>query len=251
MDNTKTCLVIDARKLANLQLDGPALRIRLHTKSNQLFPLRRLARIHILGPLANGLDALVHCAENQIPVAFFSAAGKLRCQLYYPVYKHTQLSHWLDYVEFDPEISEQYSQWLQNQMLHTLAQLRCNTGAHPQRKVLLEQRLRDLCNRTIGHKRLQEAEQWLNGMLVNHLSHLLADHGLANNSRNKRKLLEDLLPICELWLLYHLTEFVVSKKKLTFNAQGMSDFYHSQSPAIDYTVKRMLVQLMGIFEAIV
>ncbi len=88
MTEAKTCLVIDAEKTSHIMLDGPALKITMHLQSARLFPLRRIARIHVIGSVENSFETMVSCAERQIPVAFFTKQGKLRCQLYYPVFEN-------------------------------------------------------------------------------------------------------------------------------------------------------------------
>jgi hypothetical protein len=89
-------------------------------------------------------------------------------------------------------------------------------------------------------------------MLTVHISQMIVQQGLANQSRSKRKLLEDLLPICELWLLYLLVVAIVEQKKPpAVNAHGMSRFYQQHADSIEYTVQRMLAQLVNRLEAIV
>lgn len=81
-DVALTSLVIDSRKLARMGMDGPALKVTMRGRSAILFPLRRLCRIHILGTPESGMDALLFCAEQRVPVAFFHFNGRLRCRLH-------------------------------------------------------------------------------------------------------------------------------------------------------------------------
>jgi hypothetical protein len=243
-------LVIDTRKLDQLSLDGPALRIRMRLKSAMLFPLRRLSRIHIIGAISNGLDALLHCAEQQIPVAFFTVSGRLRCQLYYPVYENTLLSHWIEHVDFDVQAKQVYDDWLQNQMLHELSRIGANQGAREQRYQLVCETLRHLCRKKLGGREFQAAKAWLDGMMNVHLSQLIVDFGLAHQSRGKRRLLADTSPVAELWLMYFLAT-AVQRSKMRITPQSMTELYQQHSAHIEYTTRKMLTQLASRLESIV
>jgi len=249
-DIAPTSLVIDARKLDQLTLDGPALRVRMRLKSAMLFPLRRLSRIHVIGAISEGLDALLHCAEQQIPVAFFTVNGRLRCQLYYPMYENSLLSHWIEHVDFDIQAREVYDDWLQHQMLHELARIGANQGAREQRHQLVKETLRHLCKEKLGSHEFQSAQAWLEGMMIVQLSQLIVDFGLANQSRGKRRLLADISPVGELWLLYFLA-LAVQRSKVTVNSKTMTELYHQNSSQIDYTVRKMLTQLASRLESII
>jgi hypothetical protein len=250
VDITKTCLVLDARKLERLRMDGPALRVTMREQSSLLFPLRRLDRIHIIGNLHEGLDALVTCAERQIPIAFFSATGKLRCQLYYPVVEHTQLSHWLEHIEFDVEASEQYSEWLNNQQAYFLSTLTPVASHQRMRLQCLQETIHHLGRKVLGERQYHLAQEWLEGICITQLSQLIVNHGFANNSRGKQRLMDDLLPLFCLWLGYQLAT-QLERDSMAINGKTMSGFYQSQSDALAYMGRRMLAQLASRLEAII
>lgn len=250
MELAKTCLVIDSRKAEKVSLDGPALRIRMQAQSARLFPLRRLSRIHILGELGSGFDALVHCAEHQIPVAFFTVSGKLRCQLYFPVFENSILSHWLEHVEFDIAAQQHYEEWLLHQSLHLLSLMGCTQGARELRIQLTAEKLNHICKKQLGDKHYQLAMEWLSGMLNVHFSQIIVNHGLSNQSRGKRKLMEDLIPLYTLWLRYLLADRVL-RKQFTINGYTMSNFYQEKADLLEYTARRMLTQLSTRLESII
>ena len=251
MDQPKTCLVIDSRKLESMKMDGPALRVRLHAQSSRLFPLRRLSRIHIVGSPVNGLEALVHCAERQVPVAFFSVHGKLRCQLYFPVCESDILGHWLDHVDFDPQAKAIYEDWLHHQALHVISLIGGQGGSHQTRKQLIEERLRAICNKQLGEQKFRDAVDWLDGMLTAHLSQVIVQHGLSDQGRSKRRLMEDITPLGRLWLLYFLAEKSGTCKNFSVNAHSISSLYQQSSERIEYTVRSMLARLASRLESII
>jgi hypothetical protein len=250
MEMAATCLVIDARKLDSLSIDGPALKVRMRMQSIRLFPLRRLSRIHVIGTLRDGLDSLLHCAEHQVPVAFFTYAGKLRCQMYFSVVENSIISHWLEHVDFDVEAQQIYEDWLQHQTLHLMSQLGYSEGARETRFKRLSEKLRNICNNKMGHRDFGDAMDWLIGIFTVHLSQLIVDHGLSNQSSGKRRLLKDISPVCEIWLIYFLA-MAASKRKIKVSAQSMSDLYQQHADDIEYTARRMLSQLATRLESIV
>src|SRR5690606_9576493 len=140
-----TSLVIDARKVDKICLDGPALKVVMISRSPVLFPLRRLLRIHVIGTLGTGVDALLHCAERQIPVAFFHPNGRLRCRLLSPAQDCGLVEHWFEHVEFDSAIRQVYEEWLLHQELHLLSKLGFNAGACERRGQLVYEALRGAC----------------------------------------------------------------------------------------------------------
>lgn len=251
MNNATTCLVIDARHLDALVIDGPALKVTMKSQSSRLFPLRRLSRVHVIGPATSGLDALLHCAERQVPVAFFTVKGKLRCQLYFPVLANTLLSHWFEHVEFDCDIKQLYELWLEGQTRHVLAQLSVARGCPQSGCKHLEQQLRQFGRKSLGAARWDSATDWLAGMLVVQLSQIVVEYGLANQSRGKRKLLDDIVPVFSLWLTARFASNTASYQRRAIDGISMSVFYQEQSQSIDYMIRRMLIQLITRLESIV
>jgi hypothetical protein len=222
----------------------------MQLQSARLFPLRRLSRIHVVGAVENGFEAFIHCAEQQIPVAFFSVRGKLRCQLYYPVFTNGIISHWLEHVEFDEQAKYEYSEWLANQKLYLLACMGYRKGSSEQRMQLMQETLNHFCKKIIGAVKFELALDWLSGIMAVHMSQVIVEQGVANQSRAKRKLMDDLSPLCELWL-----KFMLSKKlesgKIFVSAYSMSTLYQEQVEFIEYTLRRMITQLASRLESII
>lgn len=244
----KSCLILAASQLHTLELDGPALKVVMAHQSHRLFPLRRIARIHIMGELDVGMNALLHCAEQQIPVAFFTRNGKLRCQLYYPVYENGVLAHWLEHIEFDEHARQLYADWLEMQRLHIFAKL----NIHPQRLQQTQEHIRSILKRHWSQAQRDEAQAWLEGLLISHLSQLIVENGLGNQCSQKRRLLDDLQPVCQMWLHHQLAKTLLQRKHtMPVSVQTMVAFYQTQADDIEYVVRRMLVQLLTRLESII
>src|SRR5690625_8011083 len=82
----------------------------------------------------------------------------------------------------------------------------CTHGARELRLKLVDERLNHLCKQKLGERKFQLAMEWLNGIMTVHLSQIIVNQGLANQSRGKRQLMSDVMPLYELWLRYHLAQ---------------------------------------------
>lgn len=248
----KTSLMIDARKNCILRIDGPALWIQVEHKSPILFPLRRISRIHVVGLVKQGFDALIHCAEQEIPVAFFNGHGKLRCQLYSPNVNDNILAHWLETIEFDPAAKEVYQHWLENQRLHLLSTMGYRRVNSEDRHHVIEQLLRAKANILLDKKQhTKEAITWLEGLLSSHLTETISRHSLGKPNGASHKLLKDLLPIFTIALLHAFVERLEQHNSIPSNSYGMSKFFHRYSEMADYHINRMLTQLEHSLENLI
>lgn len=243
-----TSLVISSSKLETLCMDGPALKVTMQNKSPLLFPLRRLSRIHIVGSPDCGMNTLLHCAEQSVPVAFFHGNGRLRCCLLRPNQGSSTLEHWLEQVEFDNDARNLYRDWHLNQMLHELGKLGFTIGANSHRHKMASETLRGTCNKLIGKDELISAQDWLEGLLQCHLEQLLDSAGMTRNTNAKFRLLEDIKQICELPLLHGLASQLLKASEFIVSANSMTALYQQKANDIEFSVKRMLAQLLSTLE---
>lgn len=252
MSVSKSCLVLEASKLDCLKIDGPSLSVSLLGQARRLFPFKRLSRIHIIGTTQNiNLEPFVLCAEQQIPVAFFSNKGRLRCQLYYPVFEESFLAHWLDKLEYDAVVGAYYKEWLECQTLHLVSLMGKSHGTCVARMKMVQERCHESFNRVFGGAYIQTTEEWLSGFVVVHFSQILVDFGLNTQNRFHRKIENDLMPIVMLWLKYQFFIYQQNKKIRTINGRTMSEFFMEVSGDLSYELNRMLFQLNGRLESII
>jgi len=243
-------LVIDARNLDRLGLDGPALKVVMRGKSPILFPLRRLCRVHLIGMPNQGMEALMHCAEQNIPVAFFRLNGQIRCTLQKPQLERAQLDHWFEHVEFDPEVQQLYNDWRQHQALHALAQLGFNRGDGAVRQQLVYEALRGVCRSRLGKDMFGTALEWLDGLMTFHLLQVVEQFGFTH-PRAKQLLLQDIKPIADLGLLYAFTRHVQASATFRVTPRSMTVFYQDNAQVLEYGFRRMLSQLTMRLEAVI
>lgn len=250
MSESLMSVTIDSRKLKRMDMDGPALRVIMQSRSPVLFPLRRLARIYVLGVPQHGLESLVFCAEQRIPVAFFNFNGRLRCRLSFVQEVPAGIDHWLEHIAFDQHIKNAYREWLLNQGLNVLSQLGVTQGAREARVRLFSDALRGYCRRTLGEQALKDAYEWIDGLLLVHLEQVITNFG-CTHTRARQMLTDDLKPICEILLIHCLAERIHQNSGFRVDAKSMMDVYHRQSEHIEYTVRRMLIQLQIRLESII
>ncbi len=249
-DVALTSLVIDSRKLHYMGMDGPALKIVMRGRSSVLFPLRRLCRIHILGIPGCGIEALLFCAERQVPVAFFDFNGRLRCRLNPPGGTPSLIDHWFEHVEFDPQISQLYDDWVLHQKLHAISRLGVVGGACEARRKLLYEALRGFCRKQLGKDQFKLALEWLEGLLNFHLEQLIEEYGFIQQ-RGRLKLLSDIKPICYMQLLYAFAGRLQQCASFSVNARNMASFYEQHSAELEFSSRRMLTQLVSRLEMVV
>jgi len=74
-------LYLHAREPLRVTLEPPALCIKSGDQSDRLYPLRRIERIQVSGPVQWHTDALLACADTGISVHFIDRRGETRGRL--------------------------------------------------------------------------------------------------------------------------------------------------------------------------
>ena len=115
----RRCLFVEASQLADVRMDGPALRLRAHGRSLQWFPLRRISRVLCLEVPERSMAVWIDVAAQGIPVLFVRPNGKVLAQLVFPGAEPTDLNHWMGAVLADTEVSQAYDEWLDNWLRHS------------------------------------------------------------------------------------------------------------------------------------
>lgn len=64
-----------------VRLDGPALRVCVPGEADRLFPLRRLSRVLVSGPVEWQTDAILACAGQGVPLVFLDREGGCRARV--------------------------------------------------------------------------------------------------------------------------------------------------------------------------
>lgn len=116
--------------------------------------------------------------------------------------------------------------------------------------IAVEEKVHHASKKVLGERQFNLAQDWLEGIAITQLSQLIVNHGFANNSRGKQKLMDDLLPLFRLWLGYQLA-LQLERGAMAINGKTMSGFYQAQAETLAYMGRRMLAQLASRLEAII
>ena len=83
-EGSRKPLYLQGRNGLEVELDGPALRVRQPERAAVFYPLARLARVLSKGGVRWSCDALLACAEAGVPVTFLDGDGGVRGYLFGP-----------------------------------------------------------------------------------------------------------------------------------------------------------------------
>lgn len=249
----KTRLMIDANKVERLFVDGPSLVIGLHATALTRLPLRRLRSVTVVGLLHHGLEALLHCAEQQIPVLFCDSRGTVKTQIL--PYQHAQFDwdDWLESLGFDPIFHMAYRQWLENQQRHLRSLIQRDLDdqfdeSKPWRVAMLESCLNHRLKQVLlGQQQRDEARDWLEGLMRVHLNELLSQQGLKPHHLGAERILNDFATDLERLARHRQVQWL-QQHSCPINAKWMSICYQSMADDLEQHILRICLQLRVLIE---
>lgn len=190
---------IQAAKLVQFYIDGPALRIRREGEATRWFPLRRIRQICITGQLEVSLETLFKLAEVRIPVTLFTASGRLRCQLLHPQSQLADLTQLLEESKHDIALKDIQEQWYENSRLQAYAYVGVGKGCVKLAHKDFVQKQGEKLNRYLLKITHQKAAEWMQGISQTGITRLLDKKGLplhgTERSQLHKKLSEIAWPI--------------------------------------------------------
>lgn len=244
--SSKICLHIDAQKLRKLHIDGPALAVVMVEKSEQLFPLRKLSRIHFTGTPKQGIEALVFCAQKHIPTTFFDGHGKIKALLYLPAESGTVLAHWLEMRHTDPAIAVIYDQWLENLSLHwqvdDAESERCKSR---QDELIKSIKLLNL------HEQWCAGKSWLDGIMRAQLMQCIDKFGLPAHTNEHRELLDDIGRLMQKMLKHEYNHWLMGQRSRVLSGAHLANFYQEFSEIVQCRTEVALSALQSAIAKIV
>ena len=250
VEQASVSLVIDTRQLDRICIDGPALRVKMRHKSSQWFPLRRLSRLHFIGINQVQLSLVLLCAEQNIPVAFFKHNGQLRSKMMPPRGERALIDHWFEHLQFDDEFRVIYRDWKQFQQQHLLASLAIDAQHGGVKIKVINDSLRRFCQRRLGKQHYQVAKDWLIGLLGFQVQQVIQRFGIYQPMACET-LTNDLVNICEPWLLQQFATKLGCSRKFEVTPKYMSGFYQLITDRLENQLERMLFQLVNSLEAVI
>lgn len=109
--NSRRPLYLNASTPLWVGLYPPALSIKTESTAQRLYPLRRIDRILITGPVEWETRALLACAEYNIPIVFTNSEGKVLCRMVGAVQARPTLPDLLPRLFNRPDWETRYRQW--------------------------------------------------------------------------------------------------------------------------------------------
>jgi len=216
-------------------------------------PLRRLRSVVVVGTLADGFSALLHCAEKQIPVLFCDGHGKIKTQILPYQKADFAWDDWLESLGFDAAFSDAYRVWLDNQQRHLRSLIQRDVDPefdeqHPWRVAMLECTLNHRLRSQLSSKLEQEAARdWLEGLLKVHLNEALAAHGLRPHQIGSERFLADFW-VDLLRLARHRQIQWLRQHRCPINAKWMTQCYQAMNDEFDQHIARICLQLRTLIE---
>ncbi|PXF28687.1 hypothetical protein WH50_24980 [Pokkaliibacter plantistimulans] len=175
MTDRSISLMLDARKVDTWRVDGPAIRLKLKGEPWRWLPLRRLARVFVVGELTASCAPLLACSDTAIPVAFYSGRGKLRAMLMPSATQETTLAALLERLGWDQQLQAIYADWDAHQAAHWYADLLGEA-----RPVFRQKQLINRIGSVLGKFDLQQFCSWLEGFFEAHLREVLQKFGILH-----------------------------------------------------------------------
>ncbi len=184
-------LAADARPLyiapgaeTHVCLDGPALCVQRGEQAEQLFPLRRLSRIHCTEAARWSTEALLACARQGIGVLFVDEVGEVVARLLgHPGGVDDLAGRLLDFLLL-PQALGRYEHWRlsSEQRVARWAGARLNVPHGEWEPAACRAHLRARAVRYVGEREEGRCRQWLRGIAHGWMQSHLQDLGLGANT---------------------------------------------------------------------
>ncbi len=179
-------LYLDGRQPLRILRDGPALRVRASASADRLFPLYRLRRVVVSGRVEWCTDALLACADANIPISFLASEGRLRARLLAPAARSLVIA-FDDALEMMLDTSDGrqgYLDWVSGcahqarlQLVHS-----ADRGLWPTQPAVMRRMLFARASHYVRAPDLRRFDRRLNALLNAHLSQLLGSSGVVFDS---------------------------------------------------------------------
>jgi hypothetical protein len=162
-------------------LDGPALCIQRGERAPQLFPLRRLSRIHCADDTHWSTEALLACAKLGIAILFVDDTGTVVARLLGRPGSHDHLSHRLEDFLLLPQAMGMYQHWRQTYERRVAWWTGARLDLAPSEREPSRCRacLQALAAHYAGDAQEVRTRQWLRGIALGWMQAHLQDLGLG------------------------------------------------------------------------
>lgn len=250
-------LYLQGRQGAHVRLDGPALDVRMPQRAPTLFPLLRVSRVVVSGPVQWSTEALLACAERGITVTFLDRNGGVRAYLFGESGTRESLFHRLCDLLDRADWAERYGDWKRGMASHArralCRQLRLDSARLPPERLLatLDELERAYAPAQLCHWLQRRLRGWLAGLVAEVLAEAGLDAARQRTFGDRLHLTDDLvellawdlrLPVLELLLDVHRrradTVALIDEARLLRLVEGRSE-------RLRRLLRRLLARLHG------
>ncbi|NEX22433.1 hypothetical protein G3480_19335 [Thiorhodococcus mannitoliphagus] len=165
-------------------LDGPALRVSKLEHADQLFPLRRIGRIHTNRRVDWEMKALLACADQGIPVIFMDDEGQVMARLLGRPGERDELRNRLIAFLLRPESLGMLQHWMQTSR-HRAARWaagKLRLGTQMADVASIRERINQQTQSFAGEDAARQTRQWLRGLAYTWMEEHLRDLGLGRTT---------------------------------------------------------------------
>ncbi len=200
-------LYLLGREQTDVVLDGPALRVSRNGHADARVPLRRLARVIVSGRVNWATNALLACADHDVPVVFLRRSGTVRARWLGICSRRDGwfYRNW-SYLIDRPDWRQQYGQWRRSALQRATALSVRRMGLTIRREPEeLEHDFNEFARFSVGDDRWAAISKRLDGLAEAHAVAGLASYGLQWKTAEMQKLAGDLrrMIVCGLFPELH------------------------------------------------
>jgi hypothetical protein len=238
--NQRRPLFIKGRRLEILRFREPALELKLINQSIQLFPLRRLSQVCLIGQVECNISVLFTVAARGIPVHLFTGKGKAMSKLLPAMQNQDVLEDTLETALVQPQMMKHIELMVANFVLHSASIIpgRNNVGLSYHNFIHSMAALSAKRGKKVKHN----ADMWFLGMLNNTWANVQNSMCLPANGPLSVKLETWVNQLLAPWGHY-LTYQLIIEKQQTATADNVVHCFKSCEPIIDLMLRRFIYRL--------
>ena len=222
-------------------LDGPALRIARPACADLRVPLQRISRIVVSGGVNWATNALLACADNNVPIIFLRGNGSVRARGLGTQSRQSDLQQKWSYFIDRPDWQELYEDWRAPALRRSLALSARRLGMRADHcKTYLNELLTDPIRDSLGETAWSCFRTRLHGLAETKITTCLAKSGFQWSDSAGAALITDLSEVVAIGLLPELNEVIGGELATLLqrdNVAAMAEFFEQNGATVDFHLR--------------
>lgn len=243
-------LYLHAEKPLRITLKAPALYVQAENCAERIFPLRRIERVQVSGPVDWSGDALLACADQGIHIQFLNSQGQTRGRLVGSRDGDCNLASLIERLLANLNWQQHYQQWCwaveQQTRRYAAQRLGYEFGDARQLRGLAQWSLSRLAD-SASQKQLGRALQWLRQELYGQISQHLYHWGIWDDNilmmTEPVDLARDMTRILQPILLIVREKQVRTPQFKGINRREVMRWSHRQAGFFHHQIERLIHRL--------